>query len=200
MPHAAAVRLPATLGHAVQAFETWSLSSRGNGRMLSLRIRSQNSPSPPPSRLQTSSSMRTRSRSGASEFHSSWQVVHGVACSLPFAPDGKKEELNCMRNASAFVHADFTPGGSSRNSRQCRMALVSSIYSPTEASSRPRTPERCVSLSSSGQALVAHRAWPNKPVNLTRNGVRQAAGKVHFVHSSSPAACRTPLRSGYRQR
>jgi hypothetical protein len=42
--------------------------------------------------------------------------------------------------------------------------------------------------------------WPNKPVNLTRNGVRQSAGKVHFVHSASPAACRTPLRSGYRQR
>jgi hypothetical protein len=80
------------------------------------------------------------------------------------------------------------------------MALVSSIFSPTETSSHPRAPERFVSLSSSGQALVARGAWPNKPVNLTRNGVRQSAGKVHCVHSSSPAACRTPLRSGYRQR
>jgi hypothetical protein len=80
------------------------------------------------------------------------------------------------------------------------MALVSSIFSPIETSSRPRTPERCVSLSSTGQALVAHRAWPNKPVNLTRNGVRQSAGKVSCAHSSSPAACRTPMRSGYRQR
>jgi hypothetical protein len=44
------------------------------------------------------------------------------------------------------------------------------------------------------------KAQPNQPVNLTRNGVRQSAGKVSCAHSSSPAACRTPLRSGYRQR
>jgi hypothetical protein len=42
--------------------------------------------------------------------------------------------------------------------------------------------------------IWGRRAQPNKPVNLTRNGVRQSAGKVHCVHSSSPAACRTPLR------
>ncbi len=80
------------------------------------------------------------------------------------------------------------------------MALVSSIFSPSGTNSRLRAPERFVSLSSSGQAFVAHQAWPNKPVNLTRNGVRQSAGKVSFAYSSSPAACRTPLRSGYRQR
>jgi putative transcriptional regulator len=51
LSHAAAGRLLATLGHAVQAFETWSLSSCGNSRMLSLRIGSENSPSLLPSRL-----------------------------------------------------------------------------------------------------------------------------------------------------
>jgi hypothetical protein len=168
--------------------------------MLSLRIGSQNSTSPLPSQLQAPSSRRTRSRSGASRFHSWWHVVQGVAYPLPFAPDRKKEELNRMRNASASGHAGFAPGGSSGESRQCRMALASSIFSPTERNSRQRTPERFVSPSSSSQALEANRAWPNKPVNLTRNGVRQSAGKVHFAHYSSPAACRTPLRSGYRQR
>jgi hypothetical protein len=168
--------------------------------MLSLRIGSENSPSPLPPRSHASRSRRTKSRSGASGFHSSWHVVQGGAHSLPFAPDRKEEEPNCMRNASAFVHAGFALGGSSRNSRQCRMALVSSFFSPSGKNSHPRTPERFVSPSSSGQALVAHRAWPNKPVNLTRNGVRQSAGKVSSAHSSSPAACRTPLRSGYRQR
>jgi hypothetical protein len=80
------------------------------------------------------------------------------------------------------------------------MALVSNILPPSGTSSRPRAPDRLVSPASSVQAFVALGAWPNKPVNLTRNGVRQSAGKVHCVHSSSPAACRTPLRSGYRQR
>jgi hypothetical protein len=184
----------------VQACELWSLSTCRSSRMLPLRIGSQNSPSPLPPRSHASRSRRTKSRSGASEFHPSWHVVQGGAHSSPFAPDRKKEELNYMRRASAFGHASFSPGGSSGESRQCRMAHVSIIYSPTETSSRPRTPERSVSRSSSGQALVAHKAWPNKPVNLTRNGARQSAGKGHCVHSSSPAACRTPLRSGYRQR
>jgi hypothetical protein len=179
----------------VQAFETWSLSSCGNSRMLSLRIGSQNSPSPLPSRLQASSSRRTGSRSGANEFHSSWQVVQGVACSLPFAPDRKKEELNCMRNASAFVHAGSAPGGRSRNSRQCRMALVSSTSSPMRKSSRPRASERFVSHSSGGQAFEAHRAWPNPLLKPTRNGIRQSAGKVRCTQSTSPAACRLPSRA-----
>jgi hypothetical protein len=80
------------------------------------------------------------------------------------------------------------------------MALVSSIFSPSRTSSRPRAPEEFCSASGSAQVVVAKNAWPNPPVNLTRNGVRQSAGKVYCVYSSSPAACRTPLRSGYRQR
>jgi hypothetical protein len=80
------------------------------------------------------------------------------------------------------------------------MALVSSIFSPSGRSSRPRAPEAFYSTSGSTHVVAAKNAWPNPPVNLTRNGVRQSAGKVHYVHSSSPATCRTPLRSGYRQR
>jgi hypothetical protein len=185
----------ATLGHAVQAFETRSQSRCRISQMLSLRKGSQNSPSQLPSRLHASSSRRTGSRSGAGEFHSSWQVVQGVACSLPFAPDRKKEELNCMRNASAFVHAGFAPGGSSGNSRHCRMALVSSTSLPKRTSSRPRASERFVSPSSSGQAFEALRAWPNPLLKPTRNGIRQSAGKVRCTQSTSPAACRMPSRA-----
>ena len=80
------------------------------------------------------------------------------------------------------------------------MALVSSIFSPSGKSSCLRAPEAFFSASGSAQVVAAKNAWPNPPVNLTRNGVRQSAGKVSFAHSSSPAACRTPLRSGYQQR
>ena len=80
------------------------------------------------------------------------------------------------------------------------MALVSSIFTPTGTSSHPRAPEAFYSASGGAQVVAAKNAWPNPPVNLTRNGVRQSAGKVGCAHSSSPAACRTPLRSGYRQR
>jgi len=80
------------------------------------------------------------------------------------------------------------------------MALVSSIFSPSGKSSRPRAPEALYSALGSAQVVAAKNAWPNPPVNLTRNGVRQSAGKVSCAHSSSPAACRTPLRSGYQQR
>jgi len=80
------------------------------------------------------------------------------------------------------------------------MALVSSIFSPSGTSSRLGAPEALFSASCSAQVVAAKNAWPNPPVNLTRNGIRQSAGKVHCVHSSSPAACRTPLRSGHLQR
>jgi len=80
------------------------------------------------------------------------------------------------------------------------MALVSCIFPPSRTSSSPRAPEAFCSASGSADVVAAKNAWPNPPVNLTRNGVRQSAGKAHCVHSSSPAACRTPLRSGYRQR
>jgi hypothetical protein len=80
------------------------------------------------------------------------------------------------------------------------MALVSSIFLPSGTSSRPRAPEALYYASGSVLVVTAKNAWPNPPVNPTRNGIRQSAGKVHCVHSSSPAACRTPLRSGYRQR
>ncbi len=101
----------------MHAFETLSLNSRGNSRMLSLRIGSHNSPSPLRLRLQTSSCGRTGSRSGASEFHSSWHVVQGVGYSLPFAPDRKNEEVNYMRHAAALSQAGFAPGGRSGKSK-----------------------------------------------------------------------------------
>jgi hypothetical protein len=41
---------------------------------------------------------------------------------------------------------------------------------------------------------------PNPLVNLTRNGMRQSAGKVCCAYSTSPAACRMPSRAGYQQR
>ncbi len=179
----------------MQALELWSQGSCRNSQMLSLRTGSQDCPSLPPSRLQASSSMRTRSRSGASEFRYSWRGVQGVANSLPFAPDRKKEELNYMRIASAFGQAGFAPGGSSRNSRQCRMALVSSTSLPKRTSSGPRASERFVSPSSSGQAFEALRAWPNPLLKPTRNGIRQSAGKVRCTQSTSPAACRMPSRA-----
>jgi hypothetical protein len=80
------------------------------------------------------------------------------------------------------------------------MVLVSSTFSPSGTSSRPSAPEALYTASGSSQAVAAKNAWPNPPVNLTRNGMRQSAVEVCFAHSSSPAACRTPLRSGYRQR
>jgi hypothetical protein len=80
------------------------------------------------------------------------------------------------------------------------MALVSFIFSPSRTSSRPRAPEAFFSASGTAQVVAAKNAWPNLLVNLTRNGVRQSAGKVSCAHSSSPAARRTPLRSGYQQR
>jgi len=80
------------------------------------------------------------------------------------------------------------------------MARVSSMFSPSGTICRPRAPEAFCSASGGAQVVAAKNAWPNPPVNLTRNGVRQSAGKVSCAHSSSPAACRTPLRSGYRQR
>jgi len=82
----------------------------------------------------------------------------------------------------------------------CRCEGVRMHFAPERRNSRPRAPEAPYSASGSVLAFLAIKAWPNQPVNLTRNGVRQLAGKVHCVHSSSPANCRTPLRSGYRQR
>jgi hypothetical protein len=80
------------------------------------------------------------------------------------------------------------------------MALMSTMFSPSGESSRPRVPEAFFSASGSAQVVAPKNAWPNPPVNLTRNGMRQSAGKASYAHSSSPAARRTPLRSGYRQR
>jgi hypothetical protein len=71
---------------------------------------------------------------------------------------------------------------------------------PEAVKSHTRAPERGTSRFGQVDSGVACRAWPNPPVNLTRNGMRQSAAEVSFAHSSSPAACRTPLRSGYRQR
>jgi hypothetical protein len=82
----------------------------------------------------------------------------------------------------------------------CRIEGVRMQFAPDRKNSRPRAPEAPYSALGGVFAFVAVKAWPNQPVNLTRNGVRQSAGKVHCVHSSSPAAYRTPLRSGYRQR
>ncbi len=73
-------------------------------------------------------------------------------------------------------------------------------FAPEALNSRPRAPEKVTSRCGCAVSGVACRAWPNPPVNLTRNGMRQSAVEVSFAHSSSPAACRMPLRSGYRQR
>jgi hypothetical protein len=71
---------------------------------------------------------------------------------------------------------------------------------PAAVNSHPRAPEKSTSRFGQAGTGVACKAWPNPPVNLTRNGVRQSAAEVSCAHCSSPAACRTPLRSGYRQR
>jgi hypothetical protein len=73
-------------------------------------------------------------------------------------------------------------------------------FAPEAVSNRPRAPEKETSRFGQAGAGVVCRAWPNPPVNLTRNGMRQSAAEVSCAQSSSPAACRTPLRSGYRQR
>jgi len=80
------------------------------------------------------------------------------------------------------------------------MALLSSIFSASGESSCLRAPEALFSASGSAEVVAAENAWPNPPVNLTRNGARQPAAEVSCAHSSSPAVCRTQLRSGYRQR
>jgi len=86
--------------------------------MLSLRTGSQNCPSPPPMLWVASSCKGSLSHSGGRNLLSAWLVVQSGAHSLPFAPGKRNEEVNCMRNASAFGHQDFAPGGRSGKSRQ----------------------------------------------------------------------------------
>jgi hypothetical protein len=86
--------------------------------MLSLRTGSQNCPSLPPMLLGASSFEGSLSHSGSSRFLSAWRVVQTEAHPLPFAPARKTEEVNHVRNASAFCHEGFAPGGSSGKSRQ----------------------------------------------------------------------------------
>ncbi len=82
----------------------------------------------------------------------------------------------------------------------CRIECLRMQFSPDRKNSRPRAAETSVSAPGGVRAVVALKAWPNPLVNLTRNGIRQPAAEVSCAHSSSPAACRTPLRSGYRRR
>jgi len=86
--------------------------------MLSLRTGSDNFPSLPLPHLGASSCRGSLFRSGGNRFLSAWRVVQGEAHSLPFAPGKGKEEVRCMRNASAFGYESLAPGGSSGKSRQ----------------------------------------------------------------------------------
>jgi hypothetical protein len=86
--------------------------------MLSLRTGSQNCPCLPLLLLGTSSFRRSLSHSGGSRFLSAWRAVQSEAHLLPFAPAGNNEEVNQMRNASAFCREAFAPVGSSGKSRQ----------------------------------------------------------------------------------
>jgi hypothetical protein len=86
--------------------------------MLSLRTGSQNCPSLPLPHLGSSSFRGSLSLAGGSWFLSEWRVLQSDAYPLPFAPGGGKEDVNCMRNVSAFGHQCFAPGGSSGKSRQ----------------------------------------------------------------------------------
>jgi len=86
--------------------------------MLSLRRGSQNCPSLPLAHLGASNFRRSLSHSGGSKFLSAWRVAQSEAHSLPFAPAGNNEEVSQMRNASAFCHQGFAPGGSSGKSKQ----------------------------------------------------------------------------------
>ncbi len=102
----------------MQAFETWSLTSCMTSQMLSLLTGYQNCTSLPLPHLCASSFQRSLSHYGRSRFHSAWRVVHSEAHSLPFAPARNNEEVNQMRNASAFCQGGFAPGGSSGKLRQ----------------------------------------------------------------------------------
>ena len=106
------------LGHAMQAFETWSLSRFRNSQMLSLRTGLQNCTSLSLPHLCASRFRRSLPHSGGSRFLSAWRAVQGDAHSLPFAPGKGQEEVSCMRNASALGPQSFAPGGSSAKSRQ----------------------------------------------------------------------------------
>jgi hypothetical protein len=86
--------------------------------MLSLRTGSQNSLSLPLLLLGASRFKGSLSHSGFRPLPSAWQVVQSGAQSLPFAPSRRNKDANCMRNASAFGHQGFAPGGSSGKSRQ----------------------------------------------------------------------------------
>jgi len=86
--------------------------------MLSLRKGSQNCRSLPRVLWAASSFNGSLSHSGGRNLPSAWLVVQGGAHSLPFAPGRRNEDANCMRNASAFGHQDFAPGGRSGMSRQ----------------------------------------------------------------------------------
>ena len=90
--------------------------------MLALRTGSQGCPPLPLPHLGASSFRGSLSHSGGSRFLSAWRVVQTEAHPLPFAPARNNEEVNQMRNASAFCQEGFTPVGISGKSRQseCR--------------------------------------------------------------------------------
>jgi hypothetical protein len=89
-----------------------------NSQMLSLRTGFRNCPSLPLPHLGASSFRGSLSHSGGSRFLSAWRGEQSEAHSLAFAPAKSNEEVNQMRNASAFCHEGFAPGGSSGKSRQ----------------------------------------------------------------------------------
>jgi hypothetical protein len=89
-----------------------------SSQMLSLRTGFRNGPSLPLPPFGASSFRGSLSHSGGSKFLSASRVVQTEAHPLPFAPARNNEELNQMRNASAFCHEGFAPGVISGKSRQ----------------------------------------------------------------------------------
>jgi hypothetical protein len=179
----------------------------GNGsRMLSLRSQARFGPSALWSAV-GKSAISSGSRSGKSRLASSGWRTQQLRYALQFA---SAKSCSCTRVAGSGgsgwgLHAWPHPVTGRRQSSVSPACAIEPAggrkpSAPEAVKSRPRAPDMGTSRFGQAGVGLACRAWPNKPVNLTRNGVRQSAAEVSFAHSSSPAACRTPLRSGYRQR
>jgi hypothetical protein len=175
-------------------------------RMLSLRIQERFGP-PALWPAFGKSAISSGARSGKSLLPSSWGRTQQLRYALQFA---SAKSCRCTRVASSGgsgcgLHSWPYPVTGRRQSSVFPACAIEPAggrvpSAPEAVKRRLRAPDMGTSRFGKAGAGVVCRAWPNPPVNLTRNGVRQSAGKVSCVHSSSPAACRTPLRSGYRQR
>jgi hypothetical protein len=174
--------------------------------MLSLRSQAMFGPPALWSAVGTSA-ISSGFRSGKSRLASSGLRVQQLRYPLQFA---SAKSCRSTRVASSGgsgygLHSWPNPGNGGRKCSVCPNCAIELVsvrmhFAPEAANSQPRAPVKRTSRFGQAGAGVECRAWPNQPVNLTRNGMRQSASEVSFAHSSSPAACRTPSRSGYRQR